>query len=385
MNRTEILLAFGAKVLAGCVYGYIFLHYYGGDDTWNLHMASLAEKEMLLRDPYQFFWEFGPGTAIRNGDSILKIAGFYLSDLEYCLQAKTLGIVNIISQGNYYVNVVFWNFIIFWGHYWLFKLLVTEFPSKRNMYFLLVFFFPPAIFWLSGIRADGMLFVSFAICLSYFSRWLTERRWNLFLGSLLGFVGVLIFRAPFAAIMLPMMLSWWLSTMLKQKPVPIFLLVYCLSVIIFFGSASMTSFNLPNVVVEKQHEFFRLRGTTLELDSLRPTVASFSQVLPQAAGNTFTRPFPWEAYGILQIMASADIVFFWAFLVITILYRDPGWSATLSRPLNLSLLFWSASLYIFIGYTIPFPGAIVRYKIIGELCLLAVMVSAIKPMRIVRH
>ena len=381
MNWTEVLLAFGAKVLSGCLYGYIFLHYYGGDDTWNLHFASLREKEMLLRDPYQFFWEFGPATAIRNGDSILKVFGFYLSDLEYCLQAKTLGIVNIISQGNYYVNVVFWNFIMFWGHYWLFKLLVTEFPSKRKIYFLLVFLFPPAIFWLSGIRADGMLFASFALSLSYFSRWLTMRRRKLFLISLLGFVGVLIFRAPVAALMLPMMLSWWLSTMLRQKQILAFLLVYFLSVIIFFGSSSMTSLDLPKVVVEKQHEFFRLRGTTVELDSLRPTFKSFAVVLPQAAGNTFTRPFPWETNGLLQVMAAVDILFFWAFFAITILYRDPGYRATLSRPLLLSLLFWSVSLYIFIGYTIPFPGAIVRYKIIGELCLLAVIASVLKPLK----
>src|SRR5687767_3082870 len=72
MTGPEVLLAFGAKVLGGAVYGYIFLQYYGGDDTWNLHEASLREKEMLLDDPYQFFWEFGPGTAIKNGHNLLE-------------------------------------------------------------------------------------------------------------------------------------------------------------------------------------------------------------------------------------------------------------------------------------------------------------------------
>src|SRR5688500_9641953 len=78
MTKAEVLIAFGIKVLAACLYGYIFLHYYGGDDTWKLHASSLKEKEMLLDDPYRFFWEFTPITAIRNGDTFIQIVGFYL-------------------------------------------------------------------------------------------------------------------------------------------------------------------------------------------------------------------------------------------------------------------------------------------------------------------
>ena len=374
MNRTEVLLAFAAKVLGGCLYGYIFSHFYEGDDTWKLHFASIRETKMLLNDPYQFFWEFGPATAIKNGDSIAGIVGFYLNDLEYCLQAKTLGIFNIISQGHYYINTVFWNFIVFWGHYWFFTLLVTEFPSKRNLYLLLIFFFPPAVLWLSGIRADGLLFVAFALCLLYFNRWLLNRRWYHLVISILGFTGVAIFRSPVAALLIPALLGWWLSTRLRVRPLLAFLSVYSFSVLIFFVSVSL-SYSAPAVVVQKQREFFRLNGTAFELDTLYPTVKSFALVLPQAVVNTFARPFPWQARGLLQGVAAADILFFWALVVLVVLYRDPDFKTILSRPILLSLLFWSISLYIFIGYTIPFPGAIVRYKIIAEVCLIAVLLS----------
>ncbi len=52
---------------------------------------------------------------------------------------------------------VFFSFFTFWGHYWLFTLLTGLFPQKRRVLLLLIFFFPPVVFWLSGIRADGLI------------------------------------------------------------------------------------------------------------------------------------------------------------------------------------------------------------------------------------
>lgn len=380
MTKTEVLFAFGAKVLGSCLYGYIFLRYYGGDDTWQLHLNSLRESEMLLNDPYRFFSEFGPATAIKKGDNFVQVVGFYLNDLEYCLQAKTLAIINIISRGNYYINTVFWNFVFFWGHYWLFQLLVTEFPSRRNLYLLLIFFFPPTVFWLSGIRADAMLFLSFALCVLYFNRWLLGGRLSNFLISLLGFAGVLIFRSPVAALLIPALLGWWLARQLRVKPVLAFISVYLLSAMVFFGSSFITSYDLPSIVAQRQLEFLQLKGSSFRLDTLHPTLKSFALVLPQAVVNTFTRPYPWEASGLLQGMAAADIVFFWGLLVLALFYRDRKWKSALCQPLILCLVFWSTSLYIFIGYTIPFAGAIVRYKIIAELCLLSAFVAMLRPL-----
>ena len=117
LSLLEISLAFGCKIIAGITYGYIFLNYYQGDDTWLLHFNSIREKQLLIQHPARFFWEFTPATAIRNGSGLLQTAGFYLNDLEYCLQAKILGIVNLVSHDNYYINVVFFNLLTFRGLY----------------------------------------------------------------------------------------------------------------------------------------------------------------------------------------------------------------------------------------------------------------------------
>jgi hypothetical protein len=61
-------------------------------------------------------------------------------------------------------------------------------------------------------------------------------------------------------------------------------------------------------------------------------------------------------------------------VIISIIKKDIYWKDLLCKPLILFSLSFGITLYIFIGYTIPFPGAIVRYKAIPELLLLAVPV-----------
>ena len=378
MTGTEVLLAYGIKILAGCLYGYIFLHYYEGDDTWMLHSHSLKEKQMLLNDTYRFFWEFTAGTAIRNGHGLIDIVGLYLVDLEYGLQAKSLGIINVLTNGNYYINTVFWNFFIFWGHYWLFKLLASEFPAKRTFYFILIFFFPPVIFWLSGIRSDGLLFVSIALLLFYFYHWLSTYRLPSLIICLIGFTGVLIFRPPVAALLIPGLISWWLARRIPRKQILTFVSVYFVAAIIFFLSTILSSYNIPALVVQRQHAFLRLKGSALPLDTLQPTLKSFMAILPQSIINTFVRPFLWEAKGLLQVMASLELSFFLGMAIFISLNRAPQWKRIISNPVILFLFFFGLSLYVFIGYTIPFPGAIVRYKIVGELFLMAALITLSK-------
>ncbi len=41
-TKAEVVVTFGFKVLMACAYGYVFLHYYGGDDTWKLPCSFAA-------------------------------------------------------------------------------------------------------------------------------------------------------------------------------------------------------------------------------------------------------------------------------------------------------------------------------------------------------
>jgi hypothetical protein len=374
LTVTELSLAFIFKVALGCLYGYIYGHFYNGDDTWMFQKYSLEELQLLYNDPVLFITKLGPAqTFAWLGGTFWQNMSAWIHTLENNLIVKILTIGNIFGGSNYYINVVFFNFVLFWGHYWLFNLYVQEFPQKRKPLLLLIFFFPPLVFWLSGIRGDGMVLFFTALLLLHFRRWLyNNNKWSL-LYFVLGVFGIIIFRSQVLLLLIPALAAWYISVKFNRKPLPTFCWVFATGCLLFFASAWLSpQMNLPRVIAQRQQDFMGLKGTRFQLDTLQPTAGSFIRVLPQALSHTFVRPFIWEAQGALQLMTSVAIIIFWVLVFISIIKNEIYWKTLLCKPLILFSLAFGITLYIFVGYTIPFPGAIVRYKAIPELLLLAV-------------
>jgi hypothetical protein len=380
LSFTELAAAFMFKVLMGCLYGYVYLHFYNGDDTWMYHHQSLEEYEKLLHNTSLFFTEIGPAPSFAwAGGGFWHGLNVYFKTLENDGITKTLGVVNILSRGNYYINVVFFNFILFWGSYWLFKILVKEFPAKRGPLLLMIFFFPPLVFWLSGIRADGLLLFFLSLLLIHFRRWIYEHKRTAILYCIVAIAGLLIFRMQLLMVVIPALLAWYISVKFTRKPVLTYSLVFAVTGLVFFATAWISpGKNLPGMVAKKQQEFFVLQGTRFQLDSLQPSVTSYVRVLPQAVSHTFFRPWIWEAKGVLQIMTALEVIVFWLLVIWMVIKRDDKWKAQITNPLLLFFLSFGITLYIFIGYTIPFPGAIVRYKAVPELLLLIIPIVCSK-------
>lgn len=376
LSPGEALLAFGCKGLLACLYGYIFIHYYQGDDTWDIHIGSLNECRLLKSDPVQFFLDFLPLKAWRiSGGQWGPAMAYYLDKLEWHLLVKPLAIFNLISDGNYYSNAVFFSFLTFWGHFLLFKLALQHFPAKRLLLLAVVFFFPPVVFWLSGIRADGLLFLSFSFFMLHAYRWIHGGQTKSLWWSLLGLAGILIFRNILLLIILPALVAWFVTVRYDRRPRLVFGAVYGIAVVLFFLSSLLPGWlNLPQMVANKQEQFMKLEGNTrFALSPLTAHAGSYWRVLPEASLNTFARPFVWEARGPLQIMAAIEIWCFWILLILMALGR----SRTLPSPVPAWCWFmisFSVVYYLFIGYVVPFPGAIVRYKSIPELLLMTTMV-----------
>ena len=223
--------AFAFKVLAGCLYGYVHLRYYQGDDTWAYNAESMEEYAKLVRQPLVFFAGLWPDT-IQSSESLLD---YVFNNLERNLTVKLLALFNLFSRGNYYVNVIFFNFLLFWGHYRLFIFLDRRFPGKRQALLIFIFFIPTTAFWLSGIRGDGIVFLFTALLFAEFNKWLTAKRAIHLFTSLLCLAGIFIFRSAVMMVLVPFLLSWGISSRLGKKPLPVYLVTYFLIAVIFFA------------------------------------------------------------------------------------------------------------------------------------------------------
>ena len=380
IKKTQLDIGFGTitamfsfKVLLGCLYGYVFLHYYGGDDTWTFFNDSIFEYQKMIHHPAQFFKDISPVDDFNQADSFFQFVKQYLYDLEYWLMRKLLAVFNIFSRGNYYIDTLFFDFVLLWGPLLLFKLLRSYFPSKKTIIISILFFIPSVGFWLSGIRAEGLIFLFMVITIYYSAKCFNKPNLRYLILTVIGIAGMLIFRGVFLLVFIPAFLSFVLTSMLNRKAFFIFIIVYIISVIIFFGSSLVSeNNNLPASVVSRQQEFFQLHGkTVLQLDSLQPTFQSFLKISPQAFSNVFFHPFIWEAKGILQIISSLDVLMFWFLIIILLIFHEKNWRELLNKPVLILFLFYGFTLMLLIGFIVPFPGAIVRYKAIPELLLLS--------------
>jgi hypothetical protein len=380
------ILAFSFKVLMGCCYGYVFLRFYGGDDPWKFYQNSLVEYQQLIHHPLEFFKDLPPGPYFASARSIGEGWSQYIQELEYMLMVKFLAICNILSRKSYYIDILFFDFLVFFGPLLLYKLLSVFFPAKRKVLIICLFFIPPITFWLSGIRAEGLLLLFVSLILFNTHQWLKKRSFPKLIWTLTGLTGFLIFRGQFLVAFLPAFAGWLLSWYSPQKAAYYFAFVYlsCLSIfLINLQFSSGKSLSLP--LIKRQKEFLDLQGNTrFTLDTLEPRFSSFVKVFPQAFVNSMVRPSFWEAKGVLQWITAAEIVCFWVLIGMFVLSPVEEWKEIFLEPIILVFLYYGFTQILLIGYVVPFPGAIVRYKAIPELFLIIAVALGVNWKKILK-
>lgn len=376
LSFPQIAFFFGLKIAAGSAYGYIYGKFYNGDDTWGLNHDAWIQYQRLLHTPGLFFKSLFTLQPLR--DPALYFGDFktVLEYWEFGLVTRMMAPFNCISQGNYYINVVFFSFLSFWGAYLLYKLLTEQFDKHDRSYVRVsLFLFVPAVFWLSGIRAEGLILLSCGLLLYYFSRWLVRPRIGNTLLCLAAFAFLFILRDSFALSLLPALLAWWLSARFHVRSPKAFGWVYGLLIILFVAASFLPPpYNPLRYIVQKQQAFLSLQGNTrFNLTPLEYNIPSFLLIAPEAFINTLLRPWPWEAKGALQWLVALENIIVWISIAVVCTRYGARLKNLFLHPLAWALLCLALSNYLEIGYVVPFPGAIVRYRVLPELFLLCLL------------
>jgi hypothetical protein len=364
--HTSSLIIF--KILMGCLYGWVFLHYYGGDDTWNYFIESKAETGILLRHPFQFIHEFLPQTSLKASDqNVFKALGFYIEHFERWFFVKGLAVLNLLSGKNYYIDVLLFEFLTIAGPLLLFKILANEFPLRTGVNFILIFFIPSIVFWCSGIRAEALLLMFMALAIFNGNAYTRKPGLKSFLGILGGLTGLLLIRYQFLLVFLPAFVAYFISLKKTKNAFPYFRNIYLILGLVFIASLFFPpAYQLSKPISHSQESFFLLKGNTrYHLDTLETGPKSFLEILPQALANSTFRPYPWEGKSLLQSLSSIDVLFLVAGLVYFL--SSPEKRNQVNHPLYWLFIYYSISQLVTIGYAVPFPGAIVRYRSISFL------------------
>ncbi|MCO5237671.1 MAG: hypothetical protein M9933_15535 [Chitinophagaceae bacterium] len=363
--------AFVLKVAAGMIYGYIYAHYFEVSDSWAYFKESLEVYREMLRHPVSFF-DLGLqphylGSPFSSADDA------FWSNAGENLLIRLLALFNILSGGNYYINVIFFNAISFWGLYFIYRVAKDCIPANPRVLFGIIFFLPACLFWNSGIDKDGiMVFFTGALIFTVY-RCIGDKATilRMFIG-LACMICLLLLRNINGLLLLPGLVAWWIASKRKMVSWLPFLFIYGFCVLFFFGSAFLPDhFNLPLQLSEKQHRFLELEAhTVLPLTPLEPGMMSYLRVLPEAVNHVFLRPYITEIRSLFHLMAFFEGLLVIGILVFSLLKGGRQQLAFLLQPFSLFVITLALSGLLVIGYTVPFPGAIIRYKALHDVLLL---------------
>lgn len=369
IDTRYLILLFALKAAAGTAIGWMSLHYYGpGNDYWDVNREGWIEYRLLITDPGEYFRNFFRSDYPGGYSGIFDSFQSFWNDLRNNLVIKMVSIFNLFSQGNYYVNSLFFNFIVFFGHAALYRVFMHRFPGQQVAVFIGSFLLPSTLYFSSGIQKDGIVFLllSGIIYILYFAMVQRSVSWKRICLLFFFVVLLFLFRNYACIVLVPAIVAWILSTRLRIKPLYTYLIVFGLAAVMLFGIHSVIpSVDPLQTIVQKQTDYMGLSkvksATVIEMDTLQANAGSFIQLVPQALNHAFIRPYLFELPSPILLPMNIELLVYQLLLIMLIFgYRrnnNPDRGAFIGF-----LLFFCLVLFLFIGYIVPNLGSLVRYR-----------------------
>jgi len=174
---------------------------------------------------------------------------------------------------------------------------------------------------------------------------------------------ILLLRNFVFIILVPALIAWIFAGYRPKYSLAIFLGIYLFISILFFCTSYLPpAFNLPVHVSSRQLDFIEIAkngASAININPLYPNFRSFLNNIPQAINHSLMRPYLTEHNNFLYIPSGLEVLFYEIFFLAFIFFRKKNKAAT---PLIYFSVFFSCTMFLVIGYTIPIIGAIVRYR-----------------------
>ncbi len=308
------------------VYAWFYSHLpFVQDDTWKFFELSKNETHWLLHDPVGFIKDLFNYGYTKSGN-LFSGENSYWNDLKTAIVIKLLAVFNVFTSKNYYADLIFFNFLFFFGPIAFFRAMMSYYAHKKWLLVCSVFLLPSFLFWCSGIHKDGLIFSSMAIIIYLFNKQLQQKKIILKHCLVILACSVLLFslRNFLLFFLIPALFAWFIASGAPSKKWLVFTSVYAATIILFFALPHLSlSLNFPQYIINKQSEFKEIPGnSTIIVPQLVPTVASFIHFLPTAIDIAFFRPHLNEAKSLSYLFAALEDLFLIVLIVCCILVRD---------------------------------------------------------------
>lgn len=366
MDSKMVRGLFLLKVAAGFVLGWLSLRY-TNSDYWQQNGWGWDEYQLLLRNPGEYFTNLFRSGYAHGFDGVLDSTNSYWNDLKTNLIVKLISVFDIFSQGNYYINAIFFSFIGFMGHVALYRVFIKIYPLRQWAVVIGCFLLPSMLLYSSAVHKDPIMFAAIGLLCMAVYQWQARGGLTVKIGFVLLFTLVilfllrnLVFLAAIAAL-----IAVALASVTKWKPAFVFAAVYLLGALLFFNAKHIMPFlDIPARMAEKQGYFLAYPEvkTVIAMDTLQPTALGFLRNTPQAINHALMRPYIWEGTNRFLIPIAAEFLLYQLLLVLLLLFPKRTKMDRAAMVFLLFGLFFALANLLSIGYIVNNLGAIVRYR-----------------------
>lgn len=367
ISSGNLLTLFLLKILAGIAIGWISIHIYGpGNDYWDTNDYAREEYQLLQANPLRYLVNLFTSDYQGGYGGMFSAGNSYWNDLKGNIVIKLVSVFNIFSRGNYYINSLFFNCIVFFGYVTLYRLFIKLFPGRNWLVIIGCFLLPSTLYFSSGIHKDGLVFLMMSVLIytvyeSLLKNSFTVKRSCLIILSL---VLLFLLRNFVCLALLPALFAWILSAKTKWPALPVFAAVYLITGLLFFNIDNILPALKPmEIITAKQAEYLKLEkaATQIPLTPLQPTFGSFASNTAQAANHIFLRPYIWELPVKSLLPLNVELLCYQVLALLLLFFRrkdaSDGW-----KPMLFFILFFTCSVFLMTGYIVPNLGSLVRYR-----------------------
>ncbi len=361
-----LLSIFSVKYLVGFFYSYYFSlpSQIANADTWSYFMDSKAETDWLLSNPKAFAADLFANHYSQSGN-LFSCTDSFWNDLKTTFFVKLLAILNLFSSKNYYINLLFFNAFFMFGGVAFYRLFKDNFIINKWVLLAIVFFTPSFLFWSSGIHKDGIIFSATAISIFIFQKLLKDKfnAVRMFI-LIVCFTLIFLLRNYYLLAIIPAFVSWFIVEKTKLNAKICFLLMtFCCLLVLFFSSSFSITKGICQSIVQKHDEFLTLEGNTkFQTPNLEANTKSVISYFQFAMQSSLVRPFPNSIKSKGELLAMLENYIFLIVLIIAVIAAFYKENKILGSPIILTCVLISFFLLLFIGYTVCFDAAIIRYR-----------------------
>lgn len=357
-------------LIVGC---YFNLYYFPVSDSVAFHEMGIDEFNLLFQNPHEYFVNIFHANSPESYSRLLDDSNSYWNNLRNILLAKMLSVFDLFSFKSFLINTLFFNFLVFFGVVALYRVFIKIFPALSIQLIICIFLLPSALFFSAMIHRDGLILLSISMIIYHLYFMINQHQfsWKK-IGIVMLFLILIFLLRNFVFIcLIPALLSWLIAEKFPKHAFISFLSVYTFITVLFFSSGYISPrANLPQYVSSKQSSFIEVGkagASTINIKPLYPSFKSFVSNAPQALNHALMRPYITEVDSFVYLPFAIEILIIEILFILFLFFRQKKRTV---HPLIYFCIFFTLTMFLVTGYTVPIIGAIVRYRSIYLIFLL---------------